>query len=809
MNTTGGCAVIYVDKEKSIMTDERIAALQAKIAALDAAEFGPFVTEEMRDPKRAWCPPAQHPECGMHPRLLLRREDIPGIIAAMKQEENMPAAAEFNRLADTECDGILPPAWNHETGRKGDYNFDYNTLAVIQAKALRYLITGDALAGYEAVYAMLNFIRTMEIKWIICDHCREYGFAGYIAACTYDWCYDLMDADSRFKMIAGLEHRFFRGSVPGSPTALCGTVKMEAGFPPFGQGVCTGHGSEMQILRDYLAVSAAIYDEYPGWWDFIAGRVYNEYVPVRNVYYRSGIVPQGAPGYATWRYLGDMFSAWILKSVIGVSPYMENMKEVARSFIARETVGGDCLRTGDIYSTKVTAQMGGAALITDYLYGDSTLRAWARKQESGFSKFTAGVANILPAEFLILSGHGQTCAADHRSGLSKITYNPYPLGEIIARNAWDCEDTLVVQMKIGERSTGNHDHADSGHFQIYYKGMLADDTGYYGRYGSDHHFYYHKATVAHNSLLIYNPGCAAGELTYDANGRPNNRYSFWYSGGQRIVGETPFLHTWMTPEFDFGTVHGVDYSLKADGTPDYVYIAGNFAQAYPAGTAEYVGRSMLTVYTGDAVFPAVMFVSDRIDAAEPSFKKTFLLQCCSEPVIDETAKTVRTTNGKASLFLRSIAGGDEIKAFGGKDQDFWISAKNVNLPHPSGDPSWHWGHLEISPAAGSKSDLLMHVLTVADGQPDTAPAAEAIRGDGVQGVRQGNICAVFTTGTSAEKKEVSFTAAGGSNRFFIGGLAAGTWKICVNGTELSTKTVSRESGMLVFEAAGGRVTVTR
>ena len=789
------------------MSEYGIANLQAKIAALDAADFGPSVTEEMRDPNRAWCPPEAHPAVGEHPRLLFTRADIPGIRAAMAEEENAPAVAAFNRLADTESDGILPPPVTHETGRKGDYNYDYNLLAVIQAKALRYQLTGDARFGYEAVYAMLNFIRTLEIKWIICDHCREYGFAAYIAACVYDWCYDLMDADSRFKMIAGLEHHFFRGQVLGSPNALCGTVKMEAGFPPFGQGVCTGHGSEMQILRDYLAVSVAIYDEYPGWWAFIGGRVYNEFVPVRNIYYRAAIVPQGAPGYATWRYAADMFSAWILKAATGESPYIDNMKNVARSFVARETVDGDCLRTGDIYTTKVNGQMGAAALITDYLYGDSTLRAWAKHYKTGFSEFTSGVANIHPAEFLILSSHGQKCAPDHRSGLSAVTYNPYPLGEIIARNKWDSEDTLIVQMKIGARNTGNHDHGDSGHFQIYYKGMLADDTGYYGLYGSDHHFYYHKATVAHNSLLIYNPAHAAEELTYGPNGRANNRYNFWYSGGQRQPGETPFLHTWMTPEYDFATVLGVKTETKEDGSPDYLYIAGDLAPAYPAGTAEYVGRSMLTVYTDDARFPAVLFISDRIDAADPSFKKTFLLQCSGEPVIDGT--TVRTSNGRASLILHSLAGADTICAYGGKDREFWISAKNVNLPHPSGNPGWHWGHLEISPAPGNKSDLLMNVLTVADGNGADAPAVSLIRGEDVQGARHGDICAVFTTGTSAEKNAVSFTAEGGKTRYFVGGLAAGSWKVSVNGTVVAEKSVSYESGLLVFEAEGGRVSVTR
>lgn len=43
----------------------------------------------------------------------------------------------------------------------------------------------------------------------------------------------------------------------------------------------------------------------------------------------------------------------------------------------------------------------------------------------------------------------------------------------------------VVQMRIGERFFGNHQHKDFGTFQIYYRGPLAISSGVYDLYGSE------------------------------------------------------------------------------------------------------------------------------------------------------------------------------------------------------------------------------------------------------------------------------------------------------------------------------------
>lgn len=87
-------------------------------------------------------------------------------------------------------------------------------------------------------------------------------------------------------------------------------------------------------------------------------------------------------------------------------------------------------------------------------------------------------------------------------------YSGTPYGWMIARTGWDA-NCVIAEMKINEQFVGNHQHMDGGSFQIYHKGPLAIDAGAYsgssGGYNSPNNKNYFKRTIAHNSLLVYDP----------------------------------------------------------------------------------------------------------------------------------------------------------------------------------------------------------------------------------------------------------------------------------------------------------------
>ena len=96
-------------------------------------------------------------------------------------------------------------------------------------------------------------------------------------------------------------------------------------------------------------------------------------------------------------------------------------------------------------------------------------------------------------------------AQDLYATYEPVSYLGSPLGQLTVREKWNDTDAAAVFMKLGERTTANHEHEDIGTFQIYYKGLYTGDSGKYAGYGSAHWYYYSSTTVAHNGLLISNP----------------------------------------------------------------------------------------------------------------------------------------------------------------------------------------------------------------------------------------------------------------------------------------------------------------
>ncbi|MBR6481528.1 MAG: heparinase II/III family protein, partial [Thermoguttaceae bacterium] len=551
------------------------------------------------------------------------------------------------------------------------------------------------------------------------------------------------------------------------------------------------------ILRDYLSFAIAIYDEYPGWWDFIAGRFYAEYVEPRNYYYAGGMVTQGASLYIRIRFVSDLYSAWLIKAATGTMPYnAEGMKQVMRTVYSYELPNKNAFTAGDDHlSDGLFPDVGRLALISSYLFDDATIRAQLESHKTSYSSlggyFTVE-ANV--PEYLICSSNGVKAANDVHQDMDLILYNGGWLGQIIARNNWTGSQVAVL-MKIGVRTGGNHDHSDAGSFQIWYKTMLAGDTGDYDSYGTTHWRDYHQATIAHNSILI--------------NGE-----------GQTKRGGNEMSHrNYLTDSNTLtGTVLGVQYGYAdpdTKKTPTYAYIAGDITPAYAnknstsSSLASEVQRRMLAVYeTGNADVPLYFFVFDNITAKNSSYKKTFLLHIPAAPTIN--GKTVTVEDNGAKLVLQNVVGSNTtITGVGGNGNNYNVKGSQVwNDPQES---DGFWGRVEITTNSGSATDQLVNVMYVCDSNKNpTNVTATAITGSSVaKGAVIGNVAAVFVTSKTRQSTGFSFTASGSGNiTYYVSGVAAGKWSITSGGKPVSTVTATEEGGLLVFTASAGTVTLT-
>ena len=713
--------------------------------------------------------PKVYPTVGEHPRLLFNTKNKDLIKRTFENDEKRRAAvieyaSEFNS-------GILGDVINHpkssSLGPRGDHNLNEEVLECCIYKAFVYQMTSDEEAARDAIRMINEYMTTMKIEGGVGDPERNFGFAMFAAAIVYDWCYDLIPYEEKVKIINTVAN------------VVCAGRNMEVGFPPEKQNAVCGHGSERQILRDYLSFSLAIFDEEPSWYEFVGGRFFEEYVPVRNEYYKAGMYPQGVSTYIQIRFTSDLWSAWIMKSATGVIPYDEAMKEILPSLFNRIVDGDSTLfmEGDDGLSQHINILYGlsFASSISSYLFDDPRTAAWAKHLNY---KYSATVY------MLILRSTEVDEDTDRFASLDLIKYNGGFLNEIVMHNGRS-KDSASILMKIGGYTTANHDHGDAGSFQIYYKGILAGDSGVYDSYGTRHHYKYHQATVAHNAMLLYRDG---------------------KSYGQRGHYEPESLSEWQSDEYKSATLNGVAYGYKdGDRTkPEYAYIAGDVSHQYEEGALERLDRRMLAVLDREgAAIPAYLFVFDRATARLAEDRKAFLLHTKGEPTVD--GKTVSATYGGGRLVLQSIVGGDDITRIGGEGNNYNLDGEQ--LPTRHGENDGYWGRVEISPRVGQKTDTLLNVLYATDADNDAVTRATAIQGDGLVGAVIGNIAAVFSESYKGRECALELTTEGeGDLTYYVSGVKAGAWQISVGDTRI-TEIATEEGGLLRFTAPSGAVSI--
>ena len=777
------CKTCALEKVYPYYYSEYTADLQLAKQKLQSVDLSSISGKEITTlPTAAYKDPLAYPTKGEHPRLIINTTTLTQLKAAILMPEYAEFFNEVIRIANGYNSGLLGEvkvvSSASSKGPAGEHNLDEELYDCLMAKAFLYLVTGVETYAIDAIRMTKEFISTIQIVSTAFDPERNWGYAMYAAAIVYDWCYDAMSAQDKVDIVRGIEWRLCK-TIKGSTF----TQNMEISFPPNKQGAVCGHGSERQLLRDYLSVALAIYDEYPTWYEYIGGRFYQDYVPVRNEFYKAGMYPQGISVYINIRFTSDVWSALLMKSAVGEIPYDGNMAQVMRSIYCRVVDGknelfdeGDDDGRNGAYNLGVLA-FAGTALA--YLYNDSTCMAWADYMDySGTSWLYQ----------LIFKSTGVTPATDRFEELDLICYNGGYLGEMVAHSDWGTSAASVL-MKIGGRITANHDHGDVGSFQIYYKGFLAGDTGHYDSYGTDHFKEYHQATIAHNSVVIYRDGITIGQ-------RRGSAYS-----------EPTTLDKWMNDMYITADVTGVSYKyMDAEKTaPKYAYAASDISPAYE-GVVTHGDRRMLAVFdTNNPDVPMYFFVYDNFTTAKSTDAMSFLLHTKSQPTI--SGKTVSAFSGAGKIVLQNVKGGDKIEAIGGANKNYVVNGTQIATQNGKSDG--YWGRVEITTQNSSKNDVQLNVMYVTDTTNKTTYTASEIKSSNIAGAIIGNTVAVFVEESTTYSGTLTFNTAGAgeSLNYYVSGVKAGTWRINV-GTTTLTVDVAEGEGLLHFTAPAGAVNIT-
>lgn len=723
----------------------------------------------------------------VHPRLYVRSADIPELKKRMENPQVKKSIATLRKL------GVDRTA--EEEAKVTDRGFRYyfemrGATSRVQTQALDYLVYGDKKQARNAITTMLDTLQNVNFGTKQ-DLSRASGVMLMCGAMVYDWCYDQMK-DSEKKA-------YIESFVRIAKT-------MECGYPPRNNEPIAGHSSEWMVLRDMLSAGIAIYDEYPDMYNYVIKMMFKDYLPVRNYIYAGHNYHQGT-SYVNVRFSNDLFSLWILDRMGAGAIYDSSQQFVPYDFLYRRRPDGQVMPAGDTNPIRRSMPSYSLpAMLASSYYKDNYLAyEYERKPK-------------LEAHCLIFDilWRDLDLKAKAPDDLPLTRYSGTPFGWMIARTAWD-QNSVIAEMKINEQFVGNHQHLDGGSFQLYYKGPLAIDAGAYqgssGGYNSPHNKNFFKRTIAHNSLLVYNPDEKFACWNYGGGDKTEFADN---DGGQRMPGDR-----WETCRSfekllskDYTTGKALAHGFGPDlNKPDYSYLKGDITQAYTDKVKE-AKRSFVFLNLHSAEVPAALIVFDKVVSSDAQFKKFWLLHSIEEPVIENNRFTIkRTKNGDTGMLQNQVLlpeiSDAQIEKVGGKGKEFWVFGTNYpneaspNRPDDANEKgAWR---VEVSPKAAATENYFLNVMQVADNSCKQMNEVKRIDADKVVGVQIADRIVTFSKNSQPLSNRFDVKTTGDKTmKYVITDLIPGTWQIKKDGkVYIPAMEVCSDSGILSFEGTAG------
>ena len=722
----------------------------------------------------------------VHPRLYLRSSDIPELRERLKNPEIQKTIAKIKKLAVDRT----PEEEAKAPDRSGFRYYAENrgVTSRVQLEALDYLLNKKKSVARKAIVAMLDTLRNTNYGKKG-DLSRASGQMLMCGAMVYDWCYDQMKDSEKKAYI----NEFVRIS-----------KTMECGYPPKNTEPIAGHSSEWMVMRDMLSAAIAIYDEFPEMYNNVMTMLCRDYIPVRNYVYAGHNYHQGT-SYANVRFSNDLFSLWILDRMGAGAVYDPAQQFVMYDFLYRRRPDGMVLPAGDV-NPGIGGSYGLPAMLASSYYKDPYL-AYEYKRNTKIDNHCL-IFDVLWRDYTIEPKSPET--------LPLTKYSGTPYGWMIARTGWD-KNSVIAEMKINEHFVGNHQHMDGGAFQIYYKGPLAIDAGAYhgtsGGYNSAHNKNFFKRTVAHNSLLVFDPNEKFASWNYGGTDKTEFADN---DGGQRMPGDRwetcRSFADLLSDEYTTGQVlaHGTGGDYMA---PEYSYLSGDITKAYSDKVKE-VKRSFVFLNLKSEKVPAAMVVFDKVVSKNPEFKKHWLLHSIEEPKVSENGIVIkRTKDGDSGMLSNTVLlpakENLDMQVIGGKGKEFWVNGTNyANAPQAGRpDPRNERGEwrVEVSPSAPANEDYFLNVIQVADNNCNELHKASLLKGENLVGAVIADRIVTFSKdGETINGKAEMDVQGNGTFKFVMTNMKPGTWQVKKDGKIfIPYKWVGAEDGVLSFEGGSG------
>lgn len=767
-----------------------------------------------------------------HPRLYFTASEISAIQAAAAVNVNDTARS---KVADfvaagmkSDFTGEIPTAPGQLT------NKDWSVaVARIESLAYDYKINGNAASGAKAASALINYITHVSYTGVEqSEYNGKAGYDLYALSKAYDWCYDCLTSAQKTAFVnAGIKI----------------AAQLQTGWPPSYSSPYTGFDSEGSFQSYLLAFAIAVANERSDIYNYVMDKMEKYYVPAMIDLYNGS--PMQGSRYGTYRGQ-QAFSAALMMKTIGYSNktltnalnnnasynidslYSALGNTMLHYIYARRPDGllfieGDDTNNGKTaynYSTvgHVRSVFLHAVKLfgTEYGVGNNSYfkeaAKWAWRSNTNFANFdnTYGQESYLsPATVLILN---KDVGYETNSSLPLSRFFDGSVSSTIARTGWTNfttsnfnnldpnDNTAVAYMKVGQKNAGNHQHLDAGNFQLYYKGILANDPCYYNgsNYDSDYMNGYAKRSVAHNVVLI-------------EDGVQNSVGGLSYADrGQMAVGDkTTSLE--KTASWEAHAVAGDDVNQ-----PDFTYMKANLYKAYRSTQSGSYKRSFMFMNMDDKNEPAALVVFDRITTGT-AYNTYWLLHGLKSPTVSGKRAVFTTDTGGQMTNDTLLPASVSISTYADGRAD---SSHNYSSGYTTeeGKVNESDGYrIEVKPSSKSTTTYFLNVIQAGD-TGVTAVTPTLIDTTNFYGVRLKDRIVMFSKdggefgGTKDQEYSFNISSSDGYvYKFAMADAATGSYEIyySANGSSYSllayAKTTDDASHLLTFSGKAGYYKVVR
>ncbi|WP_158543641.1 stalk domain-containing protein [Cohnella sp. OV330] len=743
------------------------------------------------------------------PRVMVNDQTLPALKTKLQNTAFNDAWTKINAKAQEAATGSFSPRGDKIT------NIDANTVEVMKANALRYLIYDDTAAGRKAATIAVNMAQTAQWNQdrtngtTVFNVGRVMGSLMFFESLVYDWCYDLIDEDAN----DGIDQR----KIVRDALKTWVENALEYNYPlnPPDMQIIAGHANGDVHHQFKLAMAIAIYDTDPKYYNNISNFLLNMTLPGFNVMLDAEMAFEG-PDYGDNRLRYIMMGNELWKA-IGVHPLSDKVGLALDRWVYTRRSDGFIMAEGDDFNASYQS-------------------AWSRFNHGNLTHLLAGSVynnpraqneylkqNTIEDYFYYMLFFNPAAASQSVYDTPLSRYFPAPYGSIVARTGWDegqDSKAVVAIMNIGERTQTNHQHVDAGAFSMYYKGNLAIDSGIYSgvfpdgtadEYGKPHDLNYNKQSVAHNVVLIEDP------LASD-----KGRYS---PSNQLSVTEIPkTVEQWNTdPGYQRGTI--LSHAIGEDEMyPDYSYLKGDLTEAYGLTRTDNYTRSMAFLNLKDDKHPAAMIVYDNIDTPNANAQKRWLLHTINEPVREGSrftnTVTERSYDGKmVTDALLPKADDLDVEKIGGPGREFEVDG--VNFPRNPGNPSniqsleaGDW-RIELSNKMPANHTQFLNVMQVMDAVEGPAPLdVQYSETNDYAGARIQDRVVFFAKDFDLVDQQATIAfdgAAGQIYKILVADLEAGYWTVVKQGGSAATvKYQAVQAGNTIyFEGTPGTYTLQK